>query len=106
MKPKPDKVAVLDAKIKELESSLNLLKKTFAKTIADLEKRTMLRTPGHEHCRVCAALTAQHKPNPPISRHEEDFCRAGHGVALAEKRRGRKAQRMPLDWEEVLRLAR
>jgi len=42
----------------------------------ELEKRTLLRTAGGGHCRIC---WRQSKTEPPISRLEDDWHSTGHG---------------------------
>jgi len=108
MKSKDDKVMALEAKVSELESTIRQLKKMLSKSVGDLEKRTILRTSDPEHCRVCVSHETGREPNdPPLSKLEEDFCKAGHGAPTPEKSaRGKKPQRLPLDWEEVLNLTR
>jgi hypothetical protein len=108
MNSKDAKVAALEAKVGELESTIRQLKKMLSKAVGDLEKRTILRTGDRENCRVCVAHDTGREPSdPPLSKLEEDFCKAGHGSPPTEKgARGKKPQRLPLDWEDVLNLTR
>jgi hypothetical protein len=106
MKTQDARVAELEARVARLEATVKRLKNELEAAIDDLEKRTILRTPGADACRVCAAERAGRKPSPPISKLEEYFCRAGHGERVIAQRSRRKKERMPLDWEDVLSLAR
>lgn len=93
--------ASLEAKIKRLEGALAKLQDA----LEQLEKRMLLRLRGEQHCRVCGAgyeRSARH--NPPLSELEKTFCKANHGRGARLK--SKKSQRLPLDWEEVERLAR
>ncbi len=94
-------VAKLEAKIKQLEASVA----HFRAALEHLEKRMLLRLRGEQFCRVCGPDAGRRKPrNPPISELEKTFCKANHG--LGAKAKPKKPQRLPLNWEEVERLAR
>jgi len=94
-------IARLEARIKQLEATIA----RFRDALEHLEKRMLLRLRGEEFCRVCGPDRSRGKPpNPPISDLERTFCKAHHGAAAKAKRK--KPQRLPLDWEEVERLAR
>jgi hypothetical protein len=94
-------IASLVARIKQLEVTIA----HFRDALEHLEKRMLLRLRGEEVCRVCGPDRSRGKlRNPPISDLERTFCKAHHGGAAKAKRK--KPQRLPLDWEEVERLAR
>ena len=94
-------VAKLEARIKQLEATIA----AFRDALEHLEKRMLLRVRGEQFCRVCGPNRGRGKlRNPPISELERTFCKANHG--LGAKAKPKKPQRLPLNWEEVERLAR
>ena len=93
-------IAALEARIKQLETSLA----HFRGALELLEKRMLLRVRGEQFCRVCGPNRGRKLRNPPLSELERTFCKANHG--LGAKQKPRKPQRLPLNWEEVERLAR
>jgi hypothetical protein len=93
-------VARLEAKIKRLEAAYIALQDS----LEHLEKRMLLRLRGEQYCRVCGSDQGRQKVhNPPLSKLEKTFCKANHGLGAKPKP---KKQRLPLNWEEVERLAR
>ena len=65
----------------------------------------LLRLRGEKFCRVCGVDSGRGDlHNPPLSKLEKTFCKANHG--LGAKPKPKKPQRLPLNWEEVERLAR
>jgi DNA repair exonuclease SbcCD ATPase subunit len=93
-------VARLEAKIKRLEAALA----SFQDAIEHVEKRMLLRLRGEQYCRVCGRDRDRRAPlDPPLSKLEKTYCKANHGLGAKVKA---KPQRLPLDWEEVERLAR
>lgn len=93
-------VARLEAKIKRLEAALA----TFHDALEHAEKRMLLRLRGEQYCRVCGTDRDRRIPHdPPLSKLEKTFCKANHGLGPKVKA---KPQRLPLNWEEVERLAR
>ncbi|HTW89657.1 MAG TPA: hypothetical protein VMD75_16790 [Candidatus Binataceae bacterium] len=94
------KILRLEAKIKRLEAALG----TFQDALEQVEKRMLLRLRGQQYCRVCGTDRDPRIPrNPPLSELEKTFCKANHGLGAKVKP---KPQRLPLNWEEVERLAR
>lgn len=100
MKKSNPTVARLEAKIKRLEAALA----TLHDALEHVEKRMLLRLRGEQYCRVCGTDRKRRTPqDPPLSKLEKTFCKANHGLGAKIKP---KPQRLPLDWEEVERLAR
>jgi hypothetical protein len=94
-------VVRLEAKIKRLEAAIATLRSA----LEHLEKSTLLRLRGEQYCRVCGTARERRAlHDPPLSALEKIFCKANHG--LGAKVNAKKPQRLPLNWEEVERLAR
>jgi DNA repair exonuclease SbcCD ATPase subunit len=102
MKSERNTVASLEARIKRLETALTNVQDA----LEHLEKRMLLRLRGEQYCRVCGCSGGRRAPrNPPLSELEKTFCKANHGLGRKAKAKP-KPQRLPLNWEEVERLAR
>lgn len=103
MKTERGDLSRMEAKLRKLETAIAALQSA----LEYLEKQTLLRLRGEEYCRICKSGGKKGSPrNPPLSKLERTFCKANHGLGGRKPKSSGKKQRLPLDWEEVERLAR